>query len=146
MPTAPQIQAVASVGYTLPLQDKRDFFSVFTVQYVGSSYSQFENEEVQFGQIGGAPNDPEANPARLIPYGGVPANTVISFDARLPAYSLGNLRAGVRTDRWEVAGYLNNLWDTNAHLALDYERGRSARVGYLTNQPRTIGVGAQYKF
>jgi iron complex outermembrane recepter protein len=146
LPTAPQIQAVASVGYTLPLQDKRDFFSVFTVQYVGSSYSQFENEEVQFGQIGGAPNDPEANPARLIPYGGVPANTVISFDARLPAYSLGNLRAGVRTDRWEVAGYLNNLWDTNAHLALDYERGRSARVGYLTNQPRTIGVGAQYKF
>jgi iron complex outermembrane receptor protein len=71
---------------------------------------------------------------------------VISFDARLPAYSLGNLRAGVRTDRWEAAVYLNNLWDTNAHLALDYERARSARVGYLTNQPRTIGVGARYKF
>jgi iron complex outermembrane receptor protein len=146
LPTAPQIQAVASVGYTLPLQEKRDFFSVFTVQYVGSSYSQFENEELQFGQIGGTASDPNANPARLIPYGGVPANTIISFDQRLPAYSLGNLRAGVRTDRWEVAGYLNNLWDTNAHLALDYERGRSARVGYLTNQPRTIGVGAQYKF
>ena len=45
LPTAPQIQAVASVGYTLPLQNKKDFFSVFTVQYVGSSYSQFENEE-----------------------------------------------------------------------------------------------------
>jgi iron complex outermembrane receptor protein len=144
LPTAPQIQAVASVGYTLPLQDKKDFFSVFTVQYVGSSYSQFENEQPGWGQIGDTAGDPNA--ARLIPYGGVPANTVISFDARLPAYSLGNLRAGVRTDRWEVAGYLNNLWDTNAHLALDYERGRSARVGYLTNQPRTIGVGAQYKF
>jgi iron complex outermembrane receptor protein len=144
LPTAPQIQAVASVGYTLPIQDKRDFFSVFTVQYVGSSYSQFENEEPGFGQIGGGADDPNA--ARLINYGGVPANTVISFDARLPAYSLGNLRAGVRTDRWEVAAYLNNLWDTNAHLALDYERGRSARVGYLTNQPRTIGVGAQFKF
>ena len=144
LPTAPQIQAVASVGYTLPLQNKKDFFSVFTVQYVGSSYSQFENEQPDWGQIGDTAGDPNA--ARLIPYGGVPANTVISFDARLPAYSLGNLRAGVRTDRWEVAGYLNNLWDTNAHLALDYERGRSARVGYLTNQPRTIGVGAQYKF
>jgi iron complex outermembrane receptor protein len=146
LPTAPQVQAVGSVGYTLPLQEKRDFFSVFTVQYVGSSYSQFENEEEQFGQIGGTANDPDANPARLITYGGVPANTVISFDARLPAYSLGNLRAGVRTNRWEAAVYLNNVWDTNAHLALDYERGRSARVGYLTNQPRTIGVGAQYKF
>ncbi len=144
LPTAPQIQAVGSVGYTLPLQNTRDFFSVFTVQYVGSSYSQFENEEPGFGQIGGQGSDPNA--ARLITYGGVPASTVISFDARLPAYSLGNLRAGVRTDRWEVAGYLNNLWDTNAHLALDYERARRARVGYLTNQPRTIGVGAQYKF
>jgi iron complex outermembrane recepter protein len=146
LPTAPQIQAVGSIGYTLPLQNQRDFFSVFTVQYVGSSYSQFENEELQFGQIGGTASDVNANPARLITYGGVPSNTVISFDSRLPAYSLGNLRAGVRTERWEVAGYLNNLWDTNAHLALDYERGRSARVGYLTNQPRTIGVGAQYKF
>ena len=144
LPTAPQIQAVGSVGYTLPLESKRDFFSVFTVQYVGSSYSQFENEEPGFGQIGGQASDPNA--ARLIGYGGVPSNTVISFDRRLPAYSLGNLRAGVRSDRWEFAGYLNNLWDTNAHLALDYERGRSARVGYLTNQPRTIGVAAQYKF
>jgi iron complex outermembrane receptor protein len=144
LPTAPQVQAVGSVGYTLPLTEHRDFFSVFTVQYVGSSYSQFENEEPGFGQIGGQSSDPYA--ARLIGYGGVPGSTVISFDARLPAYSLGNLRAGVRTDRWEAAAYLNNLWDTNAHLALDYERGRSARVGYLTNQPRTIGVGAQYKF
>jgi iron complex outermembrane receptor protein len=144
LPTAPQVQAVGSVGYTLPIANQRDFFSVFTVQYVGSSYSQFENEEPGFGQIGGTAGD--SNAARLIGYGGVPSSTVISFDARLPAYSLGNLRAGVRTDRWEVAAYLNNLWDTNAHLALDYERGRSARVGYLTNQPRTIGVGAQYKF
>jgi iron complex outermembrane receptor protein len=144
LPTAPQVQAVGSIGYTLPLENKRDFFSVLTVQYVGSSYSQFENEEPGFGQIGGTSADPNA--ARLIPYGGVPAGTVISFDSRLPAYSLGNLRAGVRNDRVEVAAYVNNLWDTNAHLALDYERGRSARVGYLTNQPRTIGVAAQYKF
>jgi iron complex outermembrane recepter protein len=144
LPTAPQVQAVGSIGYTLPLENKRDFFSVMTVQYVGSSYSQFENEEPGFGQIGGTAGDPNA--ARLITYGGVPAGTVISFDAPLPAYSLGNVRAGVRNDRWELAAYCNNLWDTNAHLALDYERGRSARVGYLTNQPRTIGVAAQYKF
>ena len=144
LPTAPQFQAVGSIGLTLPLQSQLDFFSVFTVQYVGTSYSQFENEAPGFGQIGGGGSDPNA--ARLIGYGGVPANTVISFDSRLPAYTLGNLRAGVRTDRWELAGYLNNLWDTNAHLALDYERGRSARVGYLTNQPRTIGVAVNYKF
>ena len=32
------------------------------------------------------------------------------------------------------------------NVASSGKRGRSARVGYLTNQPRTIGVGAQYKF
>jgi iron complex outermembrane receptor protein len=142
LPTAPQFQAVGSAGYTLPLTGQRDFFSILTVQYVGSSYSQFENEQPGFGFIGGT----EPNAARLIPYGGVPAGTVISYDPRLAGYSLGNLRAGVRNDHWEWAGYVNNMWDTNAHLALDYERGRSARVGYLTNQPRTFGVYAQYKF
>jgi iron complex outermembrane receptor protein len=144
LPTAPQFQAVGSVGYTLPITGQRDFFSLLTVQYVGSSYSQFENEEPGFGQIGGAGTDPNA--ARLIPYGGVPANTVISFDPQLAAYSLGNVRAGVRNEQWEFAGYVNNMWDTNAHLAIDYERGRSARVAYLTNQPRTFGLYARYKF
>ena len=142
LPTSPQLQAVASVGFTHPLDDQRDFFSILTVQYVGSSYSQFENEQVGFGEIGGT--DPNA--ARLIPYGGVPTDTVISFDQKLGAYSLGGLRAGIRTHSWEFAGYVNNIWDTNAHLALDYERGRSARVGYLTNQPRTIGIYGKYKF
>ena len=77
---------------------------------------------------------------------GVPTGTVILYDSELAGYSLGNLRAGVRNDHWEWAAYFNNIWDTNAHLALDYERGRSARVGYLTNQPRTFGVYAQYRF
>jgi hypothetical protein len=85
-------------------------------------------------------------PRASFPYGGVPANTVIYFDSRLPAYSLGNLRAGIRTNRWELAAYLNNIWDTNARLALDYERGRSARVGYITNQPETVGIYGQYRF
>jgi iron complex outermembrane receptor protein len=45
-----------------------------------------------------------------------------------------------------VAGFVNNLWDETARLALDYERGRSARVGYLTNMPRLIGATARYSF
>jgi iron complex outermembrane recepter protein len=142
LPTAPQFQAAGSVSYTMPLAENRDFFVNLTVQYVGSSYSQFENEEPNFGGIGtGLPNA-----ARLIGYGNPPAGTAITFNPQLPSYQLGNLRAGLRTDRWEVAGYVNNLWDETARLALDYERGRSARVGYLTNQPRTIGVAAQFKF
>ena len=142
LPTAPRFQAVASIGYTLPLERNRDFFSVLTLQYVGSSFSQFENEEPGFGNIGAS--SPNAAGLRL--YGGVPAGTHITFDPQLPSYTLGNLRAGLRGDRWEFAGYINNLWDETARLALDYERGRAARVGYLTNQPRTIGIATQYKF
>ena len=135
--------AAGSVGYTLPLADQeREFFSVLTVQYVGSSYSQFENEEPNFGSIGsGLPNS-----ARLIGYGNPPAGTTFSFDPLLPSYALANIRAGLRTERWETAVYLNNITDKEARLALDYERGRSARVSYLTNQPRTIGVSALYRF
>jgi iron complex outermembrane receptor protein len=142
LPTAPQFQGVVSVGYTMPLQNDRSFFSILTVQYVGSSYSQFENEAPGFGNIGGS----APNAAGLRLYGGVPAGTHIAFDPKLPSYSLGNLRAGLRGDRWEFAAYVNNLWDETARLALDYERGRAARVGYLTNQSRTVGIATQYRF
>ena len=143
LPTAPKTQAVGSVGYTLPVQGSADFFANFTLQYVGSSFSQFENEEPGFGQIGGA-GDPNA--ARLISYGGPLTVSQINFNPQLPSYTLANLRFGLKTERWQAAAYINNIADKNAALALDYERGRSARVGYLTNQPRTIGVYGSYIF
>ncbi len=142
LPTAPQFQAVGSLGYTLPLASDRDFFALATVQYIGSSFSQFENEEGGFGSIGGT----SPNAARLIAYGGPLTTSQINFNAELPSYSLGNVRFGLRTPRWEAAFYVNNLWDETARLALDYERGRSARVGYITNQPRTFGLYGHVKF
>ncbi len=142
LPTAPEFQAVGSVGFTMPMQSELDFFAIATVQYVGSSFSQFENEEPGWGSIGGT----SPNAARLIPFGGPLTTSQISFDPELPSYTLGNLRAGVKNERWEAAVYCNNLWDETARLALDYERGRSARVGYLTNQPRTVGVYGLLRF
>jgi len=143
LPTAPEFQGVGSLGYTMPATGRTDFFANFTIQYVGSSFSQFENEEPGWGQIGGA-GDPNA--ARLIQYGGPLTTNVITFNPELPSYTLANLRFGFRTDRWQTALYINNLADKTARLALDYERGRSARVGYLTNQPRTIGLYGSYSF
>ncbi|HXZ59788.1 MAG TPA: TonB-dependent receptor [Steroidobacteraceae bacterium] len=144
LPTAPEFQGVASIGYTVPVSAGRDFFANFTLQYVGSSFSQFENEEPGWGQIGGQAADPNA--ARLITYGGVPPGTVIAFNPELPSYTLANIRFGLKSDRWQAALYVNNIADKSAELALDYERGRSARVGYLTNQPRTIGLYGSYSF
>jgi iron complex outermembrane receptor protein len=137
LPTAPKTQAVGSIGYTMPVQGSTDFFANLTVQYVGSSFSQFENEQPGWGQIGGA-GDPNA--ARLITYGGPLTVAQINFNPELPSYTLANFRLGLKTDHWQAAAYVNNLADKSARLALDYERGRSARVGYLTNQPRTIGI------
>ncbi len=143
LPTAPRFQGAASAGFTMPVTGAKDFFANLTLQYVGSSFSQFENEQPGWGQIGGS-GDPNA--ARLISYGGPLTVSQINFNPELPSYTLANLRFGLKTDRWQAAAYINNIADKNAELALDYERGRSARVGYLTNQPRTIGVYGSYNF
>jgi len=154
LPTAPKTQAAASVGYTLPVQGGRDFFANFTVQYIGSSFSQFENQKPGFGQICTAIGEPadvstcpgNPNAGELYQFGGPLSVSSFSFNTELPSYTLGNLRFGLKTDRWQLAASINNIWDETARLALDYERGRNARIGYLTNQPRTIGVYGSYVF
>jgi iron complex outermembrane receptor protein len=57
-----------------------------------------------------------------------------------------NLRAGVRRATWDVSLFINNLTDERAFLSLDQERGTRARIGYLTNQPRTFGVTTRMSF
>jgi outer membrane receptor protein involved in Fe transport len=32
-----------------------------------------------------------------------------TFDSELPSYTLANLRFGLKSDRWQVAGYINNI-------------------------------------
>ncbi|MCE2558520.1 MAG: TonB-dependent receptor, partial [Acidobacteria bacterium] len=64
----------------------------------------------------------------------------------LPAYDLLNLRLGFLNERWDVALFVNNALDERALLALDQERGTLARVGYLTNPPRTIGISSRINF
>ncbi|HYX74112.1 MAG TPA: TonB-dependent receptor [Steroidobacteraceae bacterium] len=147
LPTAPKTQAAAYLGYTMPVASQRDFFANFTVQYVGSSFSQFENEQPGFGNIcTGCPTAANPYAARLDAFGGPLSTSSFMFDPELPSYTIGNLRLGLKSDRWQAAFYINNLWDETAHTALDYERGRTARLGYLTNQPRTYGLYGSYSF
>jgi iron complex outermembrane receptor protein len=42
--------------------------------------------------------------------------------------------------------FVNNATNELAYLALERERGTLARIGYLTNQPRSIGVTTRYSF
>jgi iron complex outermembrane receptor protein len=145
LPTSPKLQAVATLGYNWSLSSSLESYLRFTVQHVGDSYTQIADQEANFGLISNDPGRP-AGSARLIDLGGIPANTDIAFSALLPEYDIGNLRCGVRTDRWEGAFYVNNLWDERTFTSIDRERGRSARVGFLTNTPRTIGVNFRMNF
>ena len=69
-----------------------------------------------------------------------------TYDPKLPAYNLLNLRVGVRREKWDMSLYINNLTDERALLSFDRERGTRARIFFLTNPPRTLGVRTLLNF
>jgi iron complex outermembrane receptor protein len=144
LPTSPQLQAVATLAYNWTLSASLESYVRLTAQHVGSSFTQLADQEPNFGVIRVPPPVADGS-ARLIPFGD-PDITRFDFDSELPSYDIANLRWGVRTDRWEGGVFVNNLFDERAFLSVDRERGRSARVGYLTNPPRTIGVNFRMNF
>lgn len=139
LPTSPEFQAAATATYTWPFSNAMDGFANFTFQHVGSSYTQLADQEPPVGCVGcpGAPG--------FFNFGGSTI-TQFTFDPELPSYEIGNLRFGVKTAAWEAAAFVNNVWDERAFLSLDRERGTRARVGFLTNMPRTYGVALRMNF
>ncbi|MGH8250867.1 MAG: TonB-dependent receptor domain-containing protein [Steroidobacteraceae bacterium] len=146
LPSTPEFQLAANATYSWPMTESIEGFITGSYQHVGSRYTQMGDQVPGFGtfSILTSPNppdtgfgDPEIN--------GVPLTT-FTFDPLLPAYDIGNIRFGLRGDDWEAALFVNNVGDETARLALDQERGRVARVGYLVNQPRTIGLMFRKEF
>ena len=131
LPTVPRFQMAASGTYTRPVANTFDGFITGTVVHVGSRFTQ--SGDVDLGTVD----------LTVIPIG-APSVDTFTFDPRLPAYTIGNIRFGVRNDRWEFALFVNNVWDEVARLALDQERGTLARVGFLNNQPRTFGFNVRF--
>ncbi|WP_339865173.1 TonB-dependent receptor [Paremcibacter congregatus] len=66
------------------------------------------------------------------------------YNQNLAAYSLMNLRAGVRTENWQVMLFVNNLLNTRAEINKVYFEQEDPAT--FTNRPRTIGVNASYNF
>jgi iron complex outermembrane recepter protein len=60
-----------------------------------------------------------------------------------PAYSLVNLRLGVRRDNWNVAAFLNNVFDKRAILFRDRILGETRDT---INRPRSIGINVSATF
>ena len=133
LPTVPEFQAAVTATYQWPLRQSWLASLTGTYQYVGSRFTQIGDQAAGFGIV-------NLNSFGANTIGGPLTQSTFTFNPELPAYDLANLRLGFLNGRWDLAVFVNNLFDERARLALDQERGTRARVGFLVNQPRTFGV------
>jgi iron complex outermembrane receptor protein len=139
LPTVPKVQLAAAATYQWQVSLGMLGYVTGTYQHTGSRFTQIGDQDPAFGTVNllsFAPNT----------IGGPLTQTAFRFDPELPAYDVVNVRAGVLRGKWDLALYVNNVTDERAFLALDQERGTRARVGYLTNQPRTFGFTTRLNF
>ena len=137
LPTVPQFQFVGAATYQWEAMPGALAYVTGTYQHIGSRFTQVGDEDLgTLNLLSFAPNT----------IGGPLTATTFTYDPKLPAYDLLNLRVGLRRANWDVAVYINNLTDEQALLSFDQERGTRARIGYLTNQPRTFGLTTRFEF
>ena len=139
LPTVPELQATVAATWRWEAREWAGYLSS-VLQHTGARFTQIGDHAPGFGTV-----DLLALSATS-PVGGPFTGTTFRFDPELPAYNLLNLRLGFLNERWDVALFVNNALDERALLALDQERGTLARVGYLTNPPRTIGISSRINF
>ncbi|HYI39067.1 MAG TPA: TonB-dependent receptor [Allosphingosinicella sp.] len=136
LPSVPNFQVAASAFYTVPTGDGGEAYVGITFQHNGSRFTQ--------------PGDQENNPRTFVhglPFGGAPAGASTTLNLKLPDYQLVNLSAGIELgDGFGAVVYVNNLFDENAILAFDRERGGRARLGFHVGQPRTMGLTVRKRF
>ena len=148
LPSVPQVQGSASLTYGWSVATGSRAFLSGSYQYVGSRYTLIDDQGDGVGPACAGQKfgcvDMTTFGANTI--GGPLTQSTFHFNPLLPAYGLANFRVGVTRQSWELSVYVNNVLDERALLALDRERGTKARVGYLTNQPRTFGVGLNFNY
>ncbi len=136
LPSVPEFQLSASGSYEWPLSDGADAFIAASFTHVGTRFTQ--------------PADQENNPRTFVhglPFGGAPANAATTVDLLLDDYQLVNLSAGVDFENGlSLSIYANNVFDENALLSFDRERGGRARLGYRIGNPRTFGATVRKDF
>ena len=139
MPSVPQDQASAAATYRFPTPAWVGYITG-VYQHVGDRFTQVGDEDLG--------SNATVDLRSFAPHniGGPFTATTFTFDPRLPAYDIVNLRFGLLKGKWDTAFFVNNVTDERALLSLDRERGFRARVGYLTNQPRTFGISTRVIF
>lgn len=136
LPTVPKFQLSANATYSFPVSDGAEAYVATSIQHVGNRITQ--------------PSDQEGNPRSFVSglaFAGAPGTNATTLNLVLPSYQLVNLSAGVDFENGlSIIGYVNNLFDENALLSFDRERGGRARLGFSTNSPRTYGVTVRKSF
>jgi iron complex outermembrane receptor protein len=138
MPSVPEEQLAAAATLRWPVRTWIGY-ATGVYQHIGDRYTQVGDEDL------GSPAAVSLTTfAGTI--GGPLTQSVFTFDPKLPSYDLVNLRLGLLYGKWDTALFVNNVTNERALLSLDRERGLRARVSYLTNQPRTIGISSRVTF
>lgn len=135
--SVPELQFSASATYTFNdgLLGSDEAYLNAMVQHVGDRITQPSD------QVPGAGNFQSG-----LPFGGATGNEVTSLDLELPEYEIVNISAGATWGPWDAVVYINNLFDENALLSFDRERGGRARLAYRVNQPRSLGLTVRRQF
>ena len=136
LPTTPRFQAAAAATWRWPAGGGWVGYVSGTFQHVGSRFTQVGDQAAGFGSVDLTALSPALRPGAFI--GGPLTQGSFTFDPELPAYNILNTRTGFLNGRWDIAFFVDNVTDERALLALDQERGTLARVGYLTNRPRSL--------
>ena len=144
LPTTPRFQAAAAATWRWPAGGGWVGYVSGTFQHVGSRFTQVGDQAAGFGSVDLTALSPALRPGAFI--GGPLTQGSFTFDPELPAYNILNTRIGFLNGRWDIAFFVDNVADERALLALDQERGTLARVGYLTNRPRSFGVNTRIDF
>ena len=144
LPTTPRFQSAAAATWRWLAGGDWVGYLSGTFQHVGSRFTQVGDQAEGFGTVDLTALTPALRPGTYI--GGPLTQAVFAFNPELPAYNILNLRVGILDGRWDVAFFVDNVTDERALLALDQERGTLARVGYLTNPPRSYGVSTRIDF
>jgi iron complex outermembrane receptor protein len=138
LPSVPKFQAALSATYQQPVAPGVQGYLTGTYNHVGSRFTQVGDEDLS-GVL-------DLNSFGANTIGGPLTQSTFRFNPELPAYDIINARLGVRFNNFDVALYANNITDERALLSLDRERGLRARIGFVTNQPRTFGVTTRVDF
>ncbi|WP_262689631.1 TonB-dependent receptor [Kordiimonas aestuarii] len=130
--SVPKVNFGATATYSFPFDvagDDAEAYLSATFQHRGSLYTQPSDQEAGAGDF-----------VSGLPYRGATGTEVTSLDLELDSYQTMNLSFGINWESLEFMAYVNNVFDENANLSFDRERGGRARLGFRTNTPRTFGM------